>query len=345
MEVNAEKTVFKYSKFVEVNLKNDDETHLTMDQETMDKQKAEKLVVSWFDENNPTNAKNSNLKNGSKTLVGLTFAFLMVVAGLIAGLIILSMENQELDNGWENEKRTVSNLTKALDTQKQIAEELKIQNQDILKELKNLQQNHSKAKEEIDKLNLMNQNLKTEKDAIHEYFNHTMNSTTKLLEAAKHGDLEEMRLLLKLGLNSNVHDSRNMAPLHFASYNGFPEIAELLLQNGAMVNIKDNYGMMPLHKASMNGHLEIVKLLLQNGADVNARTRGKYTPLHLAAYYCHFEIVEFLVQTGAEINAVNNDNDTALRLAAYDGCHRIIEFLLKHGANKDLKNILDETPV
>ena len=118
MEVNAEKAVFKYSKFVEVNLKNDDETHLTMDQEseeTMDKQKAEKLVVSWFDENNPTNAKVSNVKIDLKTLVGLSFVFLMIVAGLVAGLIIMSMENhnlkhqsQEMAYGWENEKQTVS---------------------------------------------------------------------------------------------------------------------------------------------------------------------------------------------------------------------------------------------
>ena len=61
MEVNAEKGVVKYSKLVEDNLKKDNET-------TMDKQKAEKLVVSWFEDNEPTKAKDTQGKIGLKTL-------------------------------------------------------------------------------------------------------------------------------------------------------------------------------------------------------------------------------------------------------------------------------------
>ena len=150
MEVNSEEGFAKYSKLVEDNPK--------ANETTMEKQKAEKLVVSWFEGSNTSNSKDMDFRIGFKTLTGLSCIFLMIVVGMVAGLIIMSMEihsfkrqNQELKNGLEFDKQIVSNLTKALETQKQIAKELKIQNQDILMELKNLQQNHSNAKDEIEK--------------------------------------------------------------------------------------------------------------------------------------------------------------------------------------------------
>ena len=324
MEVKAEKAVFKYSKFVDVNLKNDNETHLTMNQETVDKQKAEKLVVSWFEDNNLPKVKDSNVKIGFKTLVGLFFVLLMIVAGLAAGLILMDLkvkklerQNQELDNGWENDKETVSklelqnqNLTKALESQVQIAKSLKIRNKDIMMGLETLRQNHLNAKIEIEKMNLEYQNLQLEKDAMHEYLNHSMNST-KLLDAAAHGDLDKVRLLLKLGVDANVHDSSNMTSLHFASYYGYSnskEIAELLLQNGAKVDARDKGRYTPLLLAAYHGQFEIAKLLLDNGADVNAKDEEQSTPLHLAAYNGHAQIVELLLKHGAIKGLRNNDS-------------------------------------
>ena len=94
MEVNAEKGFAKYSKLVEDNPGKDNKTQ---EVEAIDKQREEKLVLTWFENNNSPKAKDTQGKIGLKTLVGLSFVFLMIVAGLVAGLIILSMENQELD--------------------------------------------------------------------------------------------------------------------------------------------------------------------------------------------------------------------------------------------------------
>ena len=157
MEVDSERGFVgfaKYSKLVEDNAKKDNET-------TMDKVKAEKLVVSWFKNNNLSSNKDSGGIIGFKTIIVLSCIFLMIVVGLVAGLIIMNMEIQELENGWETDKLTVSklqlqnqNLTKVLESQLKIAKDLNIQNQDLLMELENLQQNHSNAKDELEKLNL-----------------------------------------------------------------------------------------------------------------------------------------------------------------------------------------------
>ena len=60
MEVNSEEGFAKYSKLLEDNLK-DNET-------TMEKEKAEKLVVSWFEDNEPRKNKDTQGKIGLKTL-------------------------------------------------------------------------------------------------------------------------------------------------------------------------------------------------------------------------------------------------------------------------------------
>ena len=117
MEVNAEPDVIKYSKLLEHDAK--------------DKIDMEKLVLKGIANNNyPSNVKiedfgvdlNLKIKGkqrkfGFKTLAGLFLTFLMIVTGLIAGLVIISMENQSL-------KLQNGNLTLDLELKHQFAEDL-----------------------------------------------------------------------------------------------------------------------------------------------------------------------------------------------------------------------------
>ena len=119
MEVNAENGFAKYSKLVEDNPRKDNET-----QEAMDKQSEEKLVLTWCENNNPPKAKDTQGKIGLKTLVGLTFFFLMIVTGLVAGLIVMDMKIKKLEH--QNE-----NLVQNLRSQENISQGLKAQNQNI----------------------------------------------------------------------------------------------------------------------------------------------------------------------------------------------------------------------
>lgn len=68
-----------------------------------------------------------------------------------------------------------------------------------------------------------------------------MSDFDELIEAAKRGDLEQVRGLLQAGRE--------------------------------LVNQRDESGATPLHYAALNGHRPVVQLLVQQGADPNSRDR------------------------------------------------------------------------
>ena len=154
MEVNAENSFAKYSKLVEDNpWKKDNET-----QDSMDKEKAEKLVLTWFENNNSPKAKDTQGKIGLKTLVGLSFVFLMIVIGLVAGLIVMDMKIKKLEH--QN-----GNLIQNLKSQEKISQGLKAENQNLSINLDDMTNTLVKSQLEIGDLkkeiqNLIDQNQK-----------------------------------------------------------------------------------------------------------------------------------------------------------------------------------------
>nr|7TBO_A Chain A, D12 LOV2-DARPin fusion [synthetic construct]7TBO_B Chain B, D12 LOV2-DARPin fusion [synthetic construct] len=150
-----------------------------------------------------------------------------------------------------------------------------------------------------------------------------------LLEAAKKGQIEEVRRLLELGADANGADGTGTTPLHLAAYSGHLEIVEVLLKHGADVDASDVFGYTPLHLAAYWGHLEIVEVLLKNGADVNAMDSDGMTPLHLAAKWGYLEIVEVLLKHGADVNAQDKFGKTPFDLAIDNGNEDIAEVLQK----------------
>ena len=99
-------------------------------------------------------------------------------------------------------------------------------------------------------------------------------------EAAKLGNIEDVKRLLADGANVNAKNDNGSTPLHNAVWIGRKEVAELLIANGADVNAKeDENGISPLHWAVKEGHKEIIELLIDKGADVNAKSVLGRTPL------------------------------------------------------------------
>ena len=136
---------------------------------------------------------------------------------------------------------------------------------------------------------------------------------TKLTKACKDGNIEDVKIMLKLGADANGKDIDQWTPLHMAA---------------------------------IKGHFEIAKLLIQNGADIDAKSEyHKETPLHFAVLYGYSKIAELLLQNGADVDAQDNRKNTPLHEAAIEGYPEIVEVLLKHGARKDLKNWQGRTPL
>ena len=150
---------------------------------------------------------------------------------------------------------------------------------------------------------------------------------TRLMYAARKGNVARVRFLLDRGARMEVVDSDGFNVLMIASFVGSLEVARLLMVKGANVSAaRINDGMTALMLASEQGHLEIAKLLVERGANVNAaRTDDGWTALMWAAQEGHLEVVRLLLSSGADKAALNHAGGTAHSLCA---AHPAIRALL-----------------
>ena len=366
MDANIEKGFARYSKLLEDNPIKGKAVCLILPQKHLDKQRAEKLVSA---------GKDTKQKVDHKTLMGLSFAFLMIVSGLIAGLFVMDMKNKKLLQNLKSQEKICQDLkaknqdlsldldymTNALSTSdteirslRQDIQNLISRNQKLIRHIKSknlsveayrlLHQNCSKeqktSKTLIEDLKIQNQNLTKDLDKIDsakESLIHFIPDGSKqrmLLEASESGNVDHVRLLLELGANVNVTGNFDYEPLHYAAQDGHIEVTKVLLQNGADINAYNSNSKTPLYLAVEKEQLEIIKLLLQNGADVNSKnTNFEDTPLHFAAWNGYFEIAKLLLENGADVNQRTTDGWSSLLYAAYYGHLEIVKILLEHGAN------------
>jgi ankyrin repeat protein len=129
-----------------------------------------------------------------------------------------------------------------------------------------------------------------------------------LMEAAKKGDVEQVRRLISEGANVNTVNHRTCStPLQWASYNGNLEVVKLLLQNGARVlqsdgdfsctrpvwqSFMENKGFHPIVLASRRGHFGVVQFLLAERVPLEKGTITK--ALHGALEGGYADIAELL---------------------------------------------------
>lgn len=106
----------------------------------------------------------------------------------------------------------------------------------------------------------------------------TKELTNQLLKAFLCADEEEVRRLLKIGVDIKPCLA-NKDLLSSAAYLSNESLVKLLLEHGADVNARTVHGSTALHFAREE---KIIQLLLDKGADINARGDKGMTPLHFA---------------------------------------------------------------
>jgi ankyrin repeat protein len=138
------------------------------------------------------------------------------------------------------------------------------------------------------------------------------------------------------------------APVADAARRGDIEAVKALLKEGADVNAPEGDGMTALHWAAERGDLDLANLLVYGGANLRAVTRiGQYTPLHIAARTGHAPLVRALVTAGADVSAVSAPSGvTALHLAANAGSVDAITYLIDHKADVNAReHEWEQTPL
>lgn len=154
-----------------------------------------------------------------------------------------------------------------------------------------------------------------------------------LTEAARSGDKEALRTLLKQGAKVDAAEGDGTTALLWASYRDDLESADLLILAGASVDAANDLGATPLWAASQNGSAAMVRRLLKADANPNLELLVGETPLMVASRVGSADIVRQLLAAGARPDARGTRGQTALMWAAAQKHPDAVKALLAGGAD------------
>jgi uncharacterized protein len=193
-------------------------------------------------------------------------------------------------------------------------------------------------------------------------------SDPRVADAAKQGNKDAVRALLKQRADVNGAQADGATALAWAAYRDDLEMADLLIGAAAKPNTANDYGVTPLLMACTNrsagmvdkllkaganpnaasdwtgetalmrcadtGNLDAVKSLLDHGADVKAKdTRQGHTALMWALAQKHTDVARALIEHGADVNARAKSGFTPLMFAAQQGDMEAAQMLVTAGAD------------
>ncbi len=166
-----------------------------------------------------------------------------------------------------------------------------------------------------------------------------------LFEAARDGDLEQLRAAMRNGASVNDATQKGLTVLMVAAHCGHEALVAELLAQGADVDARDGTGSSALLRSATLGHASVVRLLLEQGADLSAAKDTGTTALHRAAREGHTAIVALLVDRGMHVDCRNSWLATPLLLAATWGRAEVVQQLLDYGADLEATDLQGCTAV
>lgn len=113
------------------------------------------------------------------------------------------------------------------------------------------------------------------------------------LEAAKKGNLTELKELLGKGAALLANDDGNTALFYAAEY-GRKDTVEFLLDAGIPLNVKNRIGSTPLTAAAAKGHKEVAWMLYMMGSDPKEKHLAGTSPLGYARSAGYTDMIELL---------------------------------------------------
>lgn len=157
----------------------------------------------------------------------------------------------------------------------------------------------------------------------------------QLMLAAGSGDVARIKALLAQGARANAVDEWGNSALLYAAREGQMESARILLKAGAYVDGRGG-AMSPMAAAALRGHAIVVRLLIRNGADMNATGENGLSALMNAVKLGHREVAKALLDAGANTRVLDRDGQNLLGVAVNENDPDMLALLLSHNVNPDL---------
>ena len=166
---------------------------------------------------------------------------------------------------------------------------------------------------------------------------------TAFIDAAKIGDLEQLKKGINSPLDINARDKNGMTALMYAAEKNHPEAVKVLINSGADIEAC-HYRATALVYAVWNSNAACVKALLSAGTSTGIclRFHGDLSILDCAK---DPEILSMLIAAGAPINAQDSAGNTTLASAIDNRNFTFVTILLSAGANPDIVDYRHLTPL
>ncbi|KAL3315748.1 hypothetical protein Ciccas_005617 [Cichlidogyrus casuarinus] len=158
---------------------------------------------------------------------------------------------------------------------------------------------------------------------------------TPLHCAARNGNLEICKELLRENVSVYEENSEKELPVDLALHYRRSNVAKLLLaERPKLLDQIDNQGNGILHRVARWGHTELISFLIKKKKlEVDSFNSYEQTPLYFAAANGHVSTVRLLIAFGAEVNMDFEHQMGPIHVACQNGHHEVIEYLLEKGAD------------
>jgi ankyrin repeat protein len=159
----------------------------------------------------------------------------------------------------------------------------------------------------------------------------------RLFDAVQDNNLDEVKILLRKGVNVNARDVGGNASIMYACKDPkYFDILKLLIDAGA--DSLSRVKALEWACGSRFNNIKSISLILSTGLSPNVLNLGGGTPLMTACLLGKVELVKLLIQRGADVNLSDNEGETALNsYAPIDGNPTIIQLLIRAGADINVK--------
>jgi ankyrin repeat protein len=164
-----------------------------------------------------------------------------------------------------------------------------------------------------------------------------------LIDAARRGNLEATKALIKRGAPLESRDDDGNTALGLAAGAGHARIVEALLSAGAKANARNSSQETPLIRAASQNRGPEVELLAKI-SDVDAKRADNATALTLALRRCSEKTVNALLAAHANLNDGSGE-PSPLSLASLGCGAGIVKAIMERGAHVNEADSLGRTPL